>query len=134
MGKVDFSAYTVLIAEDDAMSYKFLEVVLSKQTKINIIWAIDGQQAVEYCQLYKNIDLILMDLQLPVMDGFEAIKQIKKFRPDIPVIIQSANSMNDEWELSMTAGCDAFLTKPLNREILINHIETLLKPLVQKTA
>lgn len=133
MSKVDLSAYTVLIAEDDAMSYKFLEVVLSKQTKINIIWAIDGQQAVDYCRLSNHIDLVLMDLQLPIMDGFEAIREIKSFKPNLPIIIQSANSFNDEWEQSMKIGCDAFLTKPLNSTTLIRQIENILKPLVPKT-
>ncbi|NJK87561.1 MAG: hypothetical protein HC906_17875 [Bacteroidales bacterium] len=59
MMKFDWSAYTVLIAEDDAMSYRFLEVILTKQTKLNIIWAIDGKQAVEYCRQFKHIDVFL---------------------------------------------------------------------------
>lgn len=134
MARFDWSGYTVLIAEDDAMNYKFLEVVLTKQTKIKIIWAIDGQQAIDYCKLSNHIDLVLMDIQLPVVDGLEAIQEIKKFKPNLPIIVQSANSFNDEWEISKRIGCDAYLTKPLNTSVLIKYIENFLNPLVPKTA
>ncbi len=134
MNKINLKEYTVLIVEDDAMSYKFLEIVLSKKTGINIIWAIDGKQALDYCKIYKHIDIILTDLQLPLIDGYEVVRQIKMKNADIPVIVQSANSFNNEMKKCLELGCDAYMTKPLNSELLIKNIESLLRSVTSKTA
>jgi CheY-like chemotaxis protein len=134
MKMINLHAYTVLVVEDDAMSYKFLEIVLSKKTGINIVWAIDGRQALEYCQIYKHIDIILTDLQLPVIDGRELIRQIKLTNPQIPIIVQSANALNDEIEKCTKLGCDVYLTKPINSDLLIKHLEALLRPVASRTA
>ncbi|HJX72044.1 MAG TPA: response regulator [Bacteroidales bacterium] len=134
MMTVNLQAYTVLVVEDDAMSYKFLEIVLSKKTGINIVWAIDGQQALEYCKIYRHIDIVLTDLQLPVMDGTELIRQVKLTSPHIPIIVQSANSLHDEMEKCAKLGCDVYLTKPINSDLLIKHIDALLRPVASKTA
>jgi CheY-like chemotaxis protein len=134
MKTFNLQEYTVLVVEDDSMSYKFLEIVLSKKTGINIIWAIDGQQALEYCKIYKHIDIILTDLQLPVMDGREFIRQIKLKNPEIPIIVQSANANSTEMERCSEMGCDTYMTKPINGELLIKNIESLLRPVTTKTA
>jgi CheY-like chemotaxis protein len=120
--------HTVLVAEDDEMSFRYIEIVLSRRTNINIIWAINGQQAVEYCQLYNHIDLVLTDLQLPVFDGFEVIRRIRKFKPDIPIIVQTANVMDEEYEKCMAAGSDAYVTKPINLPELFTRMDHLLNP------
>jgi len=122
----DWSNYTILIAEDDEISFKFLDLVLTKKTGVNIIWAINGQMAVDFCRLYDHIDLILMDVQLPIIDGVEAIRQIKAFKPQIPIIVQTANAFNDEWEKCFEAGCDEYLNKPVNLPDLILRIENLM--------
>jgi two-component system cell cycle response regulator DivK len=121
---------TVLIAEDDEMSFRYIELVLSRRTQINIIWAINGQQAVEYCQLYNHIDLVLTDLQLPVFDGLEVIKRIRKFKPDIPIIVQTAYAMNDEYEKCMKAGSDGYVTKPINLIELFSRMDHLMNAAV----
>jgi two-component system, cell cycle response regulator DivK len=121
---------TVLVAEDDEMSFRYIELVLSRKTSINIIWAINGQQAVEYCHLYSHIDLVLTDLQLPVFDGLEVIKRIRKFKPDLPIIVQTANAMNDEYEKCMKAGSDGYVTKPINLIELFSRMDHLLNPAV----
>jgi CheY-like chemotaxis protein len=117
---------TVLIAEDDEMSFRYIELVLSRKTNINIIWAVNGQQAVEFCRLHKHIDLVLMDLQLPVFDGIEAIKRIKSFKPELPIIVQTANALNDESERCYAAGCDGYITKPIDLIRLFSMMESLL--------
>ena len=122
--------HTVLVAEDDEMSFRYIELVLSRKTNINIIWAINGQQAVEYCQLYSHIDLVLTDLQLPVFDGLEVIKRIRKFNPDLPIIVQTAYAMNDEYEKCMKAGSDGYVTKPINLIDLFSRMDHLLNPAV----
>jgi len=122
----DWSNYTILIAEDDEISFKFLDLVLTKKTGVNIIWAINGQMAVDFCRLYDHIDLILMDVQLPIIDGVEAIRQIKTFKPHIPIIVQTANAFNDEWEKCFEAGCDEYINKPVNLPDLFLRIENLM--------
>jgi len=124
----DWSNRTILVAEDDEISFKFLNLVLTRKLKVNVIWAINGQLAVDYCMLYGHIDLILMDLQLPVIDGIEAIKQIKSFRPEIPIIVQTANAFNEEWERCFEAGCDDYINKPVNVQELLYRIENLMNP------
>ena len=122
----DWSNYTILIAEDDEISFKFLDLVLTKKTGVNIIWAINGQMAIDFCKLYDHIDLILMDVQLPIIDGVEAIRQIKTFKPHIPIIVQTANAFNDEWEKCFEAGCDEYINKPVNLPDLFLRIENLM--------
>lgn len=122
----DWSNHTILIAEDDEISFKFLDLVLTKKTNVNIIWAINGQMAVDFCRLYEHIDLILMDVQLPIIDGVEAIRQIKSFKPHIPIIVQTANAFNDEWEKCFEAGCDEYINKPVNLPDLFQRIENLM--------
>jgi CheY-like chemotaxis protein len=124
----DLSNYTILIAEDDEISFKFLDLILTRKTGVNIIWAINGQMAVDFCMTYEHIDLVLMDLQLPVLDGIEAIKQIKAFKPRLPIIVQTANAFNDEWEKCVKAGCDDYITKPVNLPDMLFRIENLLHP------
>ncbi len=119
---------TVLVAEDDEMSFRYIELVLSRRTNINIIWAINGQQAVEYCRLNQHIDVVLMDLQLPVFDGLEAIRQIRTFNPHIPIIVQTANAMNDEYDKCIEAGSDGYVTKPINLTVLFSLMDSMMNP------
>jgi PAS domain S-box-containing protein len=102
-----------LVAEDDKFSYKFLEGFL-KQTKADVIRASDGREAVEICRKLKHIDLILMDIQMPEMNGLTATEEIKKFNPGIPIIAQTANAIAEERQRCLQAGCDDFITKPVN--------------------
>ena len=74
----------------------------------------------------ENIDLILMDVQLPIIDGVEAIRQIRSFKPHIPIIVQTANAFNDEWEKCFEAGCDEYINKPVNLPDLMLRIENLM--------
>jgi PAS domain S-box-containing protein len=114
-----------LIAEDDKFSYKFLEGFL-KQTKAEVLHAVDGRQAVELCMKNKNIDLVLMDIQMPEMNGLEATEEIKKFNKNIPIIAQTANAITEERQKCLNAGCDDFVTKPVNITELYSKIERWL--------
>lgn len=119
--------YTALIAEDDALNYKYIELLLTKRTGIKIVWAKDGLQAVDACSTNSEIDIVLLDLQLPELDGLNALIKIKAVRPFLPVIIQTANSWNNEDELCKKAGADGFFNKPLNIDDLLEHMELCLK-------
>jgi signal transduction histidine kinase/CheY-like chemotaxis protein len=114
-----------LIAEDDKFSYKFLEGFL-KQTRAHVIRAADGREAVEICRNNSNIDLVLMDIQMPEMNGLMATEEIKKFNQNIPIIAQTANAINEEKIRCLEAGCDDFITKPVNITELFDKIDKWL--------
>jgi CheY-like chemotaxis protein len=124
----DWSNKTILIAEDDEISYKYLNLILTRKTQVNILWAINGQMAVDFCKQYNHIDLVLMDLQLPIISGIEAIKLIKEFKPGLPIVVHTANAFGEECEKCFDAGCDEYVTKPANFQQLLYKIENLLTP------
>lgn len=117
---------TILVVEDVDTNKIFFDAALHR-TKAKILWAKDGQEAIDMFRDNK-IDLVLMDLQLPVMDGYTATREIKKINPDIPVIAQTAHVMSGEREKCMEVGCNDYLAKPIRLQILI---ETLSKYLNQ---
>jgi len=116
-----------LVAEDDKFSYKFLEGFL-KQTKAEVLRASDGREAVEMCRNNPAIDLVLMDIQMPEMNGLTATEEIKKFNSRLPIIAQTANAINEERLRCMEAGCDDFITKPVNINELYDKINKWLTP------
>jgi CheY-like chemotaxis protein len=98
----------------------FLEILLQEHLKLNcqIIHAINGKDAVEYCKANEHIDLVLMDLKMPVMNGYEATKLIKEFRPNLPIIAQSAYSSFEDIKEAKDAGCVEFISKPIKKKLL----------------
>ncbi len=124
--KYNWDGKRVLIVEDDEMSYIYLQEIL-KSTKINIIHAKDGRKAVELAAVDNDIDLILMDIKLPEMDGYEATRKIKEIRHSLPVIAQTAYAMADDQQKSLQVGCDDYISKPINRRKLLESMEYLLK-------
>jgi CheY-like chemotaxis protein len=115
------SSRTILIAEDEKNNFMFLEEALRK-TGLKIIWAMNGKEALEQVASNQGIDIILMDIKMPLMDGYTATREIKKIRPDVPVIAQTAYASSDEKARSLEAGCDAYLTKPIRPTYLIQTI------------
>lgn len=112
----------VLIAEDEVFNYKLLEIVF-KQLEIETVWAKNGQEAVDLVKLHNDIDLILMDIKMPVLNGLEAVKIIKADYTHIPIIAQSAFAFMDEKERSLKAGCDYYLTKPIKKQELLKLLQ-----------
>lgn len=112
--------HTILIVEDEEVNYLYLETVLEDDIEISceILHAKNGKEAVDICKDKPEIDLVLMDLKLPVLNGFEATKQIKKIRPDLPIIAQTAYSTKSEKDEAIAAGCDDFISKPIKEESL----------------
>ena len=111
---------TILVAEDEEINFLFLEILLKNEVDLNcrIIHAKDGAEAVSICQENTEIDFVLMDLKMPVMDGFEAIKLIKEFRPELPIVAQTAFSSIEDKERVFAAGFNDFLSKPISKEAL----------------
>jgi len=108
------SVKTILIAEDEYINYLYL-AALFNNTRIEILYAADGKQALNLCQNNKAIDLVLMDIKMPIMDGHTAAKLIKEFRPDLHIIAQTAYALDSEKEEFM-AVFDDYLIKPISKE------------------
>ncbi len=119
-----WSNKTILIAEDEDSNYRYLEMVLNK-TKAKILWAKDGLEAIDLCKQYEP-DLILMDIKMPNMDGLEATRMIKKTHPEIPIIAQTAYAMENDEHLSLEAGCNSYLSKPIKANKLLEVLSTFL--------
>jgi PAS domain S-box-containing protein len=115
----------LLIVEDEDSNMQFLKSIARTQS-YEIITAEDGQKAVELFKENKNIDLVLMDIQLPILNGFEATKQIKLLRAEVPVIAVTAYALVGDREKAIEAGCDDYLAKPFLKSDLIGLIEKYL--------
>lgn len=116
----------ILIAEDDENSILYLTTILENENAI-IHEARNGKQAVDLMMNHPEIELVLMDLKMPCMDGFEAIRQIKKIRPSIPIIAQTAYSFSEDEEKARQSGCDYYMTKPVKKPLLIEKIHMLFQ-------
>ncbi len=114
--------YTILVAEDDAINYFLLKVLLKKDHLI-LLHALNGKEAVDMCRDNDSIQLVLMDLKMPIMDGFEATKEIKKFRKELPIIALTAYTENEVKQQAMQAGCNDFITKPVNKALLLSKLK-----------
>jgi PAS domain S-box-containing protein len=124
---IDTSQQTikVLVAEDEDSNYTLLYELLS-QSNMLIIRATDGFQAVEVCKNDPTIKLVLMDIKMPGMDGMQATKIIKKLRPGLPVIAQTAYASEKEQQTVLESGCDDFISKPLNAPLLLKKIKSIM--------
>jgi PAS domain S-box-containing protein len=107
----------ILIAEDDEGSLIFLSILM-KQFGNEIITARSGLEAVEKCREHTDIDLILMDIRLPVMDGYEATRQIRKFNPDVVIVAQTAFVLTEDYHKAIEAGCNEHISKPVLKDKL----------------
>ncbi|MBK6965631.1 MAG: response regulator [Bacteroidales bacterium] len=117
---------SILMVEDDPINMKFLTVLLLS-TGANLLYASNGKEALEILE-QTEVDLVLIDMQMPVMDGYEATRIIKKKYPRLPVIAQTAHAMKDDKANCMAAGCDDYLAKPIDKNKLCLKIERLIFP------
>ena len=119
---------TILIVEDEEINYLYIETLLKKDGELayNILHAKNGKEAVHICKENHEIDFVFMDLKMPVMNGFEATTKIKEFRPDLPIIAQTAYSSLDDKEKAIAAGCDDFISKPIRSELFSEIIKKYL--------
>ena len=120
----NWNSKTILIAEDEDSNYHYLKMVLNK-TKANIVWAQDGIEAINLCKEHEP-DLILMDIRMPNMNGLETTRLIRKSKPDIPIIAQTAFAMENDERLSLEAGCSAYIQKPIQKLNLLSLINKFL--------
>jgi len=112
----------ILVVEDDDTNLLYINILL-KHDLLEVFNAGNGAEAVELCKKHPEIQLVLMDLKLHEMDGFEATRQIKLLRNNLPVIAVTAYSGTDDQQKALEAGCDEFITKPLKKELLFQKME-----------
>jgi len=120
----DWSDKIILIAEDEDNNYELLYELLSS-TKVKLVRARNGKQAVDYCK-ENTPDLVLMDIRMPIMDGFTATSKIIELNSDIKIIAQTAFAMAGEKEKAINVGCVDFVTKPLKKESLFFKINRFI--------
>ena len=108
----------ILIVEDDHYSLMLLKILVKNYCR-EVILALNGVEAVLTCQNNPDIDLVLMDVKLPIMDGYEATKKIREFNKDLVIIAQTAFAINREKEIAIAAGCTGYITKPIPRNFIV---------------
>ena len=123
---MDLTGRKILIAEDDSANYLFIESYL-KQTRAEIRWARDGKEALDMFRTDPSLDMILMDLKMPEMNGIEATRTIRETNQKIPVIALTAYAFADDRENSIKAGCNDYLAKPVKIEQLSQILSRYLK-------
>ena len=115
-------AIKILIAEDDETSRNFISIIVNDFCA-EILEAETGTEAIELCHSTKGIDLILMDIRMPGMNGYEAIRRIRKFNKEVIIIAQTAFALSGDREKAMDAGCNDYIAKPIKKEELIKLVK-----------
>ena len=115
---------TILLAEDEDSNFKLMEALLLN-LNVNIIRAITGVEAIQTCKS-KHVDAVLMDIKMPVMDGYEATKKIREFMPTVPIIAQTAYASSTDKSRALACGCNDFISKPFRKELFLSKVNEYL--------
>lgn len=120
--------FKILIVEDEETNFLYLKILLlyKLNLKCEIFYAGNGLEAVELFKNNTDLDIVFMDLKMPVMDGFEASIEIKKIRETVPIIALSAYSSPEDRQKAREAGCESFVSKPINNETFRAIVEKYL--------
>lgn len=122
----DWSKKTILVAEDEELNYLLLEEILG-ELKCKIIWVNNGAEAVKACSENTEIDLVLMDLKMPILNGYEATMRIKKIRPLLPIVAQTAYALIEDRAKALEAGCNNYISKPINKTSMVEMVNFFFK-------
>lgn len=118
--ELNLTGKTIIVAEDVVSNFKLIKAFL-KHTRVNLLWAKDGKEVLNMLRNH-TVDLILMDIQMPILDGIKTTETIRKMNYKTPIIIQTAFALNNEIEKSYSVGCNDYITKPIKKEDLIEKI------------
>jgi PAS domain S-box-containing protein len=124
--KYNWKNKTILIAEDEDSNFQLLKAALDR-TQIKILHAENGSEAVDIFKEAGIVDLILMDIRMPIMNGYEATRKIKAMDKNVPVISITAYAMSEDGSKSLAAGCDSYMSKPIRPGKLLAAIDKYLK-------
>ena len=116
----------ILVAEDDDFNFKYLDIILKRNGYL-VQRAMNGLEAVNYCREHPDdVNLVLMDMKMPVMGGLDATRQIRNFQSELPIIALTAYVSVADENAAYDAGCDEFMSKPVNREKLLGLMHQIL--------
>ncbi len=125
-GDINWQGRNILIVEDDQICFSYLDVLL-RPTHVTIFHALEGQQAINLCNAHPEIEIVLMDVRLPGMNGLDATRVITSIRKDLPVIAQTAYASEDDQKAAYSAGCWDFIAKPIPANDMIKMIKKYLE-------
>jgi two-component system, cell cycle response regulator DivK len=117
MDKMDFSDSTVLIAEDNTANFSLFQLSLAK-TGVKVLHAADGKVAVDICLSHPEIGMVFMDGMMPSLNGYEATREIRKFRPGLPIVLITAFVSSKSIQEAIANGCNDYIAKPISPETL----------------
>ena len=123
--KADWSDKSILIVDDLKTIFDYFKLAMSR-TGAKLFWADNGEKAVDYVKKEHGIKLVLMDINMPGMDGYEAGKKIKEIKPDVPVIIQTAYVLDESEQKALKMGMDGYISKPIRLNALMELLEGFL--------
>ena len=115
-----------ILIVDDIEDNRSLFGFYLKNTKAKLLYAKNGREAVDICKTDSDINLVLMDLQMPVLNGIEATREIRKFNQQLPIIAVTAYAFTGDKQYCLDAGCNDFITKPIDSDVLIEMIKSFL--------
>lgn len=122
---MDYHGKLILIAEDDESSYILLKTLLNRIGIITLL-AKNGTETITMCKEVPGIDLILMDISMPEINGLDAAKIIKQAYPEIKIVAQTAYSVFGDKERALLGGCDDYISKPIKKSVLYSVISKYL--------
>jgi CheY-like chemotaxis protein len=122
----NWATKTILIGEDELINYRLLEVMLAK-TKVRLLHGNNGPETLQLFIQNPTVDIILMDIKMPEMDGSEVTREIRKLNSKVPIIAQTAYALEEEKLKSLEAGCNAYITKPIIKMDLLTLLDSFLK-------
>jgi PAS domain S-box-containing protein len=123
--KYNWKGKSILIAEDENSNFELIKAAISN-TRINVLRANNGEEAVDYVHSGEPVDLILMDIRMPVMNGYDATREIKSINKKIPIVAITAYAMSEDEAKSIKAGCDKYVSKPIRPVKLLEMINELI--------
>jgi PAS domain S-box-containing protein len=125
MNKTKNSKLKILIAEDEEAATMFLSIILQERAA-EFLYATTGTEAVELCKTNPDIDVVLMDIKMPEMDGYVATQRIRKFNKDVVIIAQTAYAITGDREKALEAGCNGYIAKPIDEDEMLELIDELV--------
>ncbi len=123
----DWADKIFLIVDDVEANYRFLKAVL-RDTRALLLWAKSGEEAIKICRNNNSVNLVLMDIRMPTMDGYKATKEIKNILPGLPIIAQTAFADEEDRQKALQAGCDDYITKP----ICLKELSSLIRKFISQ--
>lgn len=122
---INWEDKTILIAEDTDTNYMLIEAIL-KKTKVKLDWVKDGGAVFDYLSTHESPDLVLLDIRMPIMNGYEVLKRLTEENFDKPVIALTAYAMREDTEKIKQSGFDDHIPKPFKLDIFFNVINKYL--------